>query len=173
MTEELRDDQDMMLVDDDEDTMENRYLSFRIDKEDYGIPIKNVIEIIELQKIIEIPDMPGYIKGIINLRGKVIPIMDLRLRFKIPEKDYDDRTCIVVVNIYNYRVGLVVDRVEEVLEINAKNIEAPPKFKNKTEEENYISGLAKIGDTVKILLDVEKILDLEKIEGINKVEGNI
>jgi purine-binding chemotaxis protein CheW len=174
MTDELNQKKnDIFLIDENEDTMENRFLSFRIDKEDYGISIKNIIEIIELQKVIEIPDMPNYIKGVINLRGNVIPVMDLRLKFKIEEKSYDDRTCIIIISVNNYRVGLIVDRVEEVLEIQPENIEPSPKFKNNSESKEYISGLGKIGDSVKILLDVEKILTLEVIDVIKENANEI
>ena len=116
------------LYDEDEDTQANKYLSFKIGKEAYGIGIKFITEIIELQKIIEIPDVPNYVKGVINLRGKVIPVIDLRLRFNMEERVYDDRTCIVVVDINKTAVGIIVDTVEEVLEIAEKNIEPPPKF---------------------------------------------
>ncbi|OHD10631.1 MAG: chemotaxis protein CheW [Spirochaetes bacterium GWD1_27_9] len=160
----------MMVDDDDDDTMANRYLSFRIENEDYGIPIQNVIEIIELQKIIEIPDMPDFVKGVINLRGRVIPIMDLRLRFHFVEKEHDDRTCIVIVNINDSRIGLIVDRVEEVLEISANNVEPPPKFKNKSNAEQYISGLGKTGDSIKIILDVGKIISEDNMEEIKNIE---
>jgi purine-binding chemotaxis protein CheW len=164
---------DLLMVSEDEDTLENRFMIFVLDKEDYGISIKNVIEIVEMQKIIDVPDMPHYIKGIINLRGKIIPIMDLRLRFNIAAKEYDDRTCIIITNIEDYRVGLIVDRVEEVIEIAENNIEPPPKFKTGKGEISYISGLGKVGEKVKIILDVAKLLDqvdLEQID-IDNIEG--
>jgi purine-binding chemotaxis protein CheW len=160
---------DIMMVDDDEeDSIENRFMIFFLENEDYGIPIKNVIEIVEMQKIIDLPDMPIYIKGIINLRGKIIPIMDLRRRFNLQSKEYDDRTCIIITNYEDYKVGLIVDRVEEVVEILEKNIEPAPKFKTEKEEVSYISGIGKVGEKVKIILNIEKLLDQIDIEEILK-----
>ncbi len=143
---------------DDEDTQANKYLFFRIGKESYGIGIRHIIEIIELQPISQVPDMPPYVRGVINLRGKVIPVIDLRLRFGIDERDYDDRTCIVVNEIGKSLIGFIVDTVEEVMEIPESGIEPPPTFKTASGKDRYISGLGKVGEAVKILLDVEKIV---------------
>ncbi|HUX13809.1 MAG TPA: chemotaxis protein CheW [Spirochaetia bacterium] len=160
-----RDTQEELLIDGDEneDTMANKYLFFRIGKESYGIGIQFIIEIIELQKISEVPDMPRYVKGVINLRGKVIPIIDLRLRFDLEAREYDDRTCIVVTEIDRILIGFVVDTVEEVIEIPETQIEEAPKFKTASGKERYISGMGKIGEEVKILLDIEKIIRGENI----------
>lgn len=140
-----------------EDTQKDKYLTFHIAKEDYGIEIKQVTEIIGIQKITEIPSMPTFIKGVINLRGKVIPIMDVRIRFKIESRDYDDRTCIIVVNINKTLVGLVVDTVSEVMDIPLQDIEPAPDIKRNHDDE-YIHGLGKVDDKVKILLNVNKLL---------------
>jgi purine-binding chemotaxis protein CheW len=164
MSEETRrsfEDDAMLVDDDDEDTQAHKYLFSRIGKESYGIGIKHVIEIIELQNISEVPDMPNYVKGVINLRGKVIPIVDLRLRFDMSERAYDDRTCIVVTEIAGSLIGLVVDTVEEVMEIPEDKIEPPPHFKSVAAKDRYISGMGKVGDSVKIIIDVEKILHEE------------
>ena len=160
----------MMIVDDDDDdnTQENKYLLFNLGNEVYGINIGHVTGIEEMQKITEVPDMPDYIRGVINLRGKVIPVMDLRLRFGMEAREYDDRTCIIIVNIDNSSIGFIVDTVAEVHDIYAKDIEPPPNFKNATGKEQYISGLGKIGEEVKILLDVKKILHKEDIEAIQQ-----
>jgi purine-binding chemotaxis protein CheW len=152
-------DESLGIDDDNEDTQANKYLFFRIGKESYGIGIKHIIEIIELQRISEVPDMPRYVKGVINLRGKVIPIIDLRLRFSMEERAYDDRTCIVVTEIDKTLIGFIVDTVEEVVEIPEKNVAEPPRFKSASGQDRYIHGLGKVGDSVKILLDVEKIVD--------------
>jgi purine-binding chemotaxis protein CheW len=150
---------DAMLVDDeDEDTQANKYLFFRIGKESYGIGIRFIIEIIELQRISEVPEMPTYVKGVINLRGKVIPIVDLRLRFELEERAYDDRTCIIVTEIDRVLIGFIVDTVEEVMEIPEDRIEPPPRFKSVAGKDRYISGMGKVGDQVKILIDVEKVV---------------
>ncbi len=151
-------DEAMLLDDDNEDTQANKYLFFRIGKESYGIGIRYIIEIIELQRISEVPDMPPYVKGVINLRGKVIPVVDLRLRFDMEERAYDDRTCIVVTEIDRVLIGFIVDTVEEVMEIPEDRIEPPPRFKSVSGGERYISGMGKVGDTVKILIDVERVV---------------
>ena len=148
-----------------EDTQEGKFLTFSLGEEEYGIEIRNVTEIIGIQNITELPDTPAYVKGVINLRGKVIPVIDVRLRFNIEALEYKDRTCIVVVNINNMSVGLIVDTVSEVMDIPAENIDPAPKVNNKSGS-MYIKGLGKVGDEVKILLDTQKLLfgnDLEQV----------
>lgn len=152
--------EEMFLVDDeDESYQENKYLLFNIGNEMYGINIMIVTDIIELQKITEVPDMPDYIKGVINLRGKVIPVMDLRLRFGMEARPYDDRTCIIIVNVESNSIGFIVDTVSEVKDILENDIDPPPNFKKDNARDRYISGLGKVDEEVKILLDVKKILE--------------
>jgi len=160
--------QDELLTDDDdnEDTQANKYLFFKIGKESYGVGIRYVIEIIELQTISMVPDLPDYVKGVINLRGKVIPIVDLRLRFDMEERAYDNRTCIIITEVDHILVGCLVDTVEEVMEILEKNIEPPPKFKTVSGKDQYISGMGKVGEAIKILIDVEKIVRDENLSGV-------
>jgi purine-binding chemotaxis protein CheW len=149
-----------------EDTQEGKYLTFHMGDEDYGIEIRYVTEIIGIQRITEVPDMPCFIKGVINLRGKVIPVMDVRARFNLPPREYDERTCIVVVQMNTTSVGLVVDKVNEVADIPPENIEPPPRSTAGGSSE-YIQGMGKMGDRVKILLNVGKLLydsDLDQIE---------
>lgn len=141
-----------------ENTQADKYLLFNLGREVYGIPITHVINIIELQKITEVPDMPAHIRGVINLRGSVIPVMDLRLRFRLPERDYDDRTCIIIVRVAEKLIGLICDTVAEVHHIAPSDIEEPVAYKRDREQVRYISGLGKVGDEVRILLDVEKVL---------------
>jgi len=141
----------------DEDTQKDKFLTFKVGKEDYGLEICHVTEIIGIQKITEVPDMPDYVKGVINLRGKVIPIMDVRKRFKFEERDYDDRTCIVVVHINDTSLGLVVDTVKEVSDIPEKDIQPPPEIAEGNRQ-FFIRGLGKVEEEVKILLDAEKLL---------------
>jgi len=147
-----------------EDTQKGKFLTFCLGNEFYGIEIKYVTEIIGVQPITEIPEMPEYIKGIINLRGKIIPVMDVRLRFRKPYREYNDRTCIVVIDIREVSIGLIVDSVSEVISIPDEEIVAPP---NVTKEGNrYIKGIGKVGSEVKLLLDSDKLLtetDLETI----------
>jgi len=151
---------------DDEDTQKDKYLTFHIGTEDYGISIAYVTEIIGIQSITEIPEMPDFIKGVINLRGKVIPVMDVRTRFKLSPREYDERTCIIVVEIDGTSVGLVVDAVNEVADIPEDQVEAPPKSKRKGG--SYIQGIGKIDKEVKILLDINKILYDEELESITE-----
>ena len=140
----------------DENAMDGKFLTFHLADEDYGIAIQYVTEIIGIQKITEVPDMPDYVKGVINLRGRVIPVMDVRTRFCMAAREYDDRTCIVVVNVDDKSIGLVVDMVNEVADIPEAQIEPPPSAGRKGS--NYIFGIGKIEDEVKILLDVTTLL---------------
>lgn len=149
-----------------EDTQEGKFLTFSMGNEEYGIAIRNVTEIIGIQNITDLPDMPGYVKGVINLRGKVIPVLDVRLRFALKERAYDERTCIIVVSINEMAVGLIVDSVSEVIDIPAENIEPSPKVK-KGEASRFIQGLGKVNEEVKILLDIQNLLfdsEFEKIK---------
>ena len=161
---------DEHFVDDDEDesSNDNKYLTFSIAEEVYGIDISDVTEIIEIQKITEVPDMPRYVKGVINLRGKVIPIIDLRLRFNMEKREFDDRTCIVIVNVRNSPIGFIVDTVLEVVVIPEKEVSDPPQFKSDKNHENYVVGIGKVGDHVKILLDAEKIVHQDELEKISE-----
>ena len=160
-------------IDDDldeemEDTQEDKYLTFVLNREEYGIEIKHVIEIIGIQNITSVPDMPSYIKGVINLRGKVIPVMDVRMRFNISEQAYNERTCIIVITVNEQLVGLIVDEVSEVLDIPKSSVEPPPKV-SRGAGNKFVHGMGKVGDAVKILLNADKLLfeeDLEKIAAL-------
>ena len=155
---------------DDEDTMKDKYLTFHLAGEDYGLDIVYVTEIIGIQRITEVPDMPDFVKGVINLRGKVIPVMDVRLRFHLPERDYDERTCIIVVDINNTAVGLVVDQVNEVADIPEKDVEPPPRT-TKGASSRFLKGMGKVDEEVRILLNVDKLLYDEELEQIVKAGG--
>ena len=157
VNEKIKDSLDDEDIEDDENAQKDKFLTFCIGKEDYGIEICNVVEIVGIQKITEIPDMPDFVKGVINLRGQVIPVMDVRTRFKMEKRNYDERTCVVVVSIENTAVGLIVDTVSEVLSIPEENVSPPPKMAFKTVS-CFVKGLGKSGDSVKILLDVNKLL---------------
>ncbi|MDA3941231.1 MAG: chemotaxis protein CheW [Spirochaetia bacterium] len=153
---------DLMVEDDDDlEQLADKYLMFMLGSEEYGIDITRITAIEELPQITAIPDMPNFVKGVINLRGKVIPAVDLRLRFGIEEKEYDDRTCIVIVSMKENTIGLIVDIVSEVHEIAKSDMGPPPSFRNASGKEQYIAGLAKTGDEVKIILDVQKIISNE------------
>lgn len=141
----------------DGNNQQSKYLTFHLAGEDYGIEIRYVIEIVSLQKITKVVDMPDFIRGVINLRGKLIPVMDVRRRFGFEPRAYDDRTCIIVVHFNESPMGLLVDNVNEVTEIAENRIEPPPRA-NGALASRYIQGMGKIGQEVKILLDVSRLL---------------
>ena len=143
-----------------EETEEDKYLTFVVGNETYGLDIHYVREIIGMQPITLLPEVPSWIRGVINLRGKVIPIMDVRARFNLGERAYDGRTCIIVVNVRDWWVGLVVDRVSEVIDIPADQIEPPPDV-GAGSSQHFLQGLGKIGDEVRLLLDAPRLLDAQ------------
>ena len=151
--------------------MEGKYLTFVLDKEEYGIGILKIKEIIGMMPITPVPQTPDYVKGVINLRGKVIPVVDLRLRFGMDEIDYTERTCIIAVEIEGQSgvvlIGIVVDAVSEVLNIKGEDIEDTPTFGTKLNTE-YIMGMAKMEGSVKILLDIGRVLTGEEIAALEK-----
>ena len=150
---------------DEEDTQKDKYLIFSIGKQSYGIDIKYVIEIIGIEPITKVPELPNYVKGVINLRGKIIPVMDIRLKFKKEAKEYDDKTCIIVVEISNISIGLIIDRVLDVVNIEEKNISPQPKtISNKDNANKYIIGIGKVQNEVRLLIDCYKLLEEEEIE---------
>lgn len=136
---------------------EGKYLTFVLGNEEYGLDIVKVREIMGMMEITSVPKTPSHIKGVINLRGKVIPITDLRIKFGMPEIEYTRETCVIVVETYGELMGLIVDTVREVLNINLSDIEPAPHFGDKIDTE-YILGMAKSGDRAKILLDIERVL---------------
>ena len=136
---------------------EGKYLTFELGGEEYGLEILKVKEIIGIMNITSVPQTPDYVKGVINLRGKVIPVIDLRLKFGMETAEYTERTCIIVVDIKDMVMGIVVDSVSEVLNIREEEIEETPTFGVKLYTE-YILGMAKVKGTVKILLDIDKVL---------------
>lgn len=152
----------------EEDTQKNKYLIFTIDKEEYGIEIKYILEIISIQKITRVPDLVDYIKGIINLRGKIIPVMDVRLRFKKMPMEYDDRTCIIIVDVDGLTVGLIVDRVSEVITIPEDQVVLPP-ITTKSAGNKYINGVGKVGEDVRLLIECSKLLNNEDKEIIKEI----
>lgn len=152
----------------EEDTQKDKYLTFKLGNDSFGIEITYVTEIIGLQKITDVPDLPDYVNGIINLRGKIIPVVDVRKRFKKDTINYDERTCIIVVNISDICVGLIVDRVSEVMDIPSADISDPPKL-NSSKENRFVKGIGKTGNEVKLILDGEKLLRMEEIEQLSSV----
>ena len=150
------------------DTQKGKYLTFLLDKETYAIEIKFVIEIIGIQPITEVPELPEYVKGIINLRGKIIPVMDVRLRFKKKAMEYNDRTCIIVIEVKDISIGLIVDNVSEVLSIADDDIVLLPDM-NKGTENKYIKAIGKVDKEVKLILDCEKLINDDDAETISQM----
>jgi purine-binding chemotaxis protein CheW len=148
-----------------------KYLTFTLHQESYGIDVLKVREIIRLTTITTVPQMPSYVRGVINLRGKIIPVMDLRLRFGFPDAPSTDKTCIIVVQVKlpdgkTTQMGLVVDGVEEVTNLAASDIAATPDFGGQISTD-YIIGMAKIKGTVKTLIDIDGVLGAEAAEHLS------
>ena len=149
-----------------------KYLTFTLDEEEYGIGILKVKEIIGMMPITLVPRTPPFLKGVINLRGKVIPVIDLRLKFDMGEIPYTERTCIIVVEVdaddATVLIGIVVDAVSEVLNIQESEIEETPAFGTRLDT-GYILGMAKTEGSVKILLNIDKVLSTEELTGLEDV----
>ena len=148
------------------DERAGKYLTFIIGKEEFGVAVLKVREIMGIQEITAVPQTPTYLKGVINLRGKVIPVIDLRLKFGLPSIDYTQRTCIIVVQVKNEStvlpMGIVVDEVSEVITLTPADIEDTPDFGSNIAT-NYILGMAKIKGKVKILLDINEVLSSHEL----------
>lgn len=175
-TSELRKQaQDGRSVSDERDAQKGKYMTFKSGNEYFGLKIQYVNEIIGFQAITAIPETEDYIKGLINLRGKIIPVIDVRLRFRQEPFEYNDRTCIIVINIKSMMVGLIVEKIAEVVEIKEDNILPPPSVGRADKAHNkYVYGIGKVGDTVKLLLDPDKLLnddDLSVVEQANEMNN--
>lgn len=145
-----------------------RYLTFQLGQESYGIAVMRVREIIRMTEVTSIPQLPSHIKGVINLRGKIIPILDLRCRFELSRIEDTERTCIVVVQVRSSRgghclTGLIVDAVEEVIQVSAGEVEKAPDFGGRLQAD-YILGMAKIKNRVKTLLDIDRVVMADSIQ---------
>ena len=160
----------------DNDSQKEKYVTFKSGNEYFGIKIEYVNEIIVYQEITEIPETEEYIKGLINLRGKIIPVIDVRIRFKQEPFEYNDRTCIIVLNVKELVVGLIVEKIAEVVEITEGNILPNPKIGKADRSQNkYVYGIGKVGDEVKLLLDPERLLndeDTALIEQVNDMNAD-
>jgi len=140
-------------------SQENKYVTFKSGNEYFGLRIQCVNEIIVYQEITQVPESEEYIKGLINLRGKIIPVIDVRIRFKQEPMPYTDRTCIIVISVKDMVVGLIVEKIAEVVEITEDNIIDSPTLGNEDKSQNrYVYGIGKVGDSVKLLLDPEKLI---------------
>lgn len=147
----------------EEDTQKEKYLTFTVGKEHYGIQISFVSEIIGIQSITQIPEQPHYVKGIINLRGKIIPVMDLLIRFKKGEREYNDRTCIIVISTDDMLIGFIVDSVSEVISIPDSSLEEPPHLSKECNNQ-FVEYIGKVDNDIKLILNCNKLLTEEERE---------
>ena len=154
----------------EEDTQKGKYLTFNLGSESYGIGIEYVTEIIGILPITEVPELPDFIRGIVNLRGRIIPVMDVRLKFKKPFMAYNERTCIIVVDIKENSVGLIVDGVAEVTNIPDESIVDQPMLSSGTSNQ-YIKSIGKVGNDVKLLLDCDKLLTHHEVNMLSEING--
>jgi purine-binding chemotaxis protein CheW len=146
-----------------------KYLTFKLAEEEYGLEILKVQEIIQMQAVTKVPRTPDYVRGVINLRGKVIPVVDLRKKFTLDATKDTEKTCIIVVQIAHadskVTMGIIIDEVKEVLDIKGENIEETPSFGSSIDTE-FILGMGKIGSSVKILLDIDKVMSIQDINAV-------
>lgn len=154
------------------DSRQGKYLTFHLGKEEFAIQVLKVREIMGIQDITAVPQTPMHVKGVINLRGKVVPVIDLRLKFGLPEIEYTQRTCIIVVQVEMASsalpIGIIVDGVSEVLNLSSADIEDTPDFGHGVATP-YLLGMAKIKGKVKILLDIDQVLSTQELVGLESV----
>ncbi len=150
-------------------THAGKYLTFVSGNEEYGIEILRVREIIGVMDITTVPQTPDYMKGVINLRGKVIPVIDLRLKFSMPEEKYTQETCVIVVEVNNTHIGIIVDSVSEVVDISTSEIEETPPF-GQGIDTSFMMGMGKVKEKIIILLNIEMVLSSEELEQIKQIE---
>ncbi|MGD9569218.1 MAG: chemotaxis protein CheW [Sedimentibacter sp.] len=165
----MQDKVNVMYSDLDEDTLKDKYLTFYTDNQLFGILISEVVQIIGMQEITAVPEFPSYAKGVINLRGIIIPIIDVRLRLKKEEIEYNERTCIIVTNINGSYIGFIVDSVNEVTNIYNDNISKPPKM-GADYVNTYITGIAKLNNNIVLLIDLKKVLNEKELEFITNID---
>lgn len=154
------------------DARAGKYLTFQLASEEFGIRVLKVREIMGIQEITAVPQTPGHVKGVINLRGKVVPVIDLRLKFGIPAAEYTQRTCIIVTQVQSESggvlMGIVVDGVSEVLNLTGPEIENTPDFGEDVAGQ-YLLGMAKVKGKVKILLDIDKVLSAQDLRNLGSM----
>lgn len=152
-----------------EDSQKGQFMTFQTGKEFYGISISYINEIIMMQPITAVPEVEDYIKGLINLRGKIIPVIDVRTRFKMAPVEYTDRTCIIIINVKSMIIGLIVEKIAEVVNILDDDIVSLPSLKrNEREQNKYVYGLARLEDSVKMLIDPEKLVKQEDLVALEE-----
>lgn len=165
----MKDEQDIneLIEMEDQNEMDGEYLTFWTDKQLFGVKIADVVQIIGIQEITPIPDAPVYAKGVINLRGSIIPVIDVRIRFGKPEVAYGEHTCIIVTKLDDNYIGFIVDLVDEVTTIDDDHISPPPVL-SREKANAYLTGIGKVGDKVVMLVDTSKILNENEISMVQK-----
>jgi len=152
----------------------NSYLTFKLGEEEFGIHVNQVVNILEMSRIVDVPKTPEYMKGVINLRGKALPVIDTRLKFAMPEKEHTSNTCIIVLDLDSngspLNIGAIVDEVTSVIEIEKNQIEPPPNLGNKYQSD-FIYGMAKIDERFVMLLDMQRVISPEVLENLSKNAG--
>ncbi|KIM10135.1 MAG: chemotaxis protein CheW [Sulfuricurvum sp. PC08-66] len=146
-----------------------RYLTFFLGEEQYGIAIDQIKEIIAMMKVTNVPKAPAYIRGVINLRGSIIPVVDTRLRFGMAQREVDMHTAIVIIEVQKINIGFIVDRVEEVASIDAASMSEPPRFGNHIDGD-FISSMAQMEQNVVMILDVVKLFKDEELFNIEQIQ---
>lgn len=150
-------------------TRRERYLTFFLGDEQYGIAINRIKEIIAMMKVTFVPKTPPYMRGVINLRGSIIPVVDTRMRFGMEPKEVDMHTTIVIVEVEKVNIGFIVDRVEEVASIDASHLSEPPKFGSSVDTD-FICSMAQIGDNVAMILDVLKLFEADELVSLEQIQ---
>ena len=165
--------QDLKQIDSEEINVteeENQFVTFNIAKELYGVSVLKVQEIIGMTRITYVPNALNYLKGVINLRGAVVPMIDMRLKFNIEEKEYDNFTVIIIVEVKDRLIGMIIDSVQDVLSIPVTVIQEVPHFSSKIETD-FIESIGQKGDELIIILDVERVISIEELKELGKVKA--
>ena len=158
---------DVLVEEITDDNQKGKYMTFRLGEKYYGIGISYVNEIIGLQPVTKVPETEDFIIGLINLRGKILPVIDVRIRFGMEPRVYDDRTCIIVINVETVSIGLIVDTIAEVVNIADEDIIPPPTISpGSGQTSKYVYGIGKVGTDVKMLLDLKKLIAHDDEENI-------
>ena len=158
-------------IESEEDTKKHRYLSFFVEDEQYGIEISHINEIIAMMKITHVPRTPAFVEGVINLRGSIIPIVDIRGKFGLEKKEHDMNTAIIINEVAGVNIGFIVDRVEDVLTFDEKDLNEPPKFGSHIDT-SFIQSVAEVESSVILILDMEKVFEDDELTQISSFEEN-
>lgn len=169
--EEIMEELELEETKENEDVRQGKYMTFQVDQDVYGIELKYVNEILQLQPITPIPEVENFIKGLINLRGKIIPVIDVADRFRKEAFPYNDRTCVIVIEVKGVEVGLIIENIAEVVSIKEEDVLPPPSINHANIQSKFIRGIGKIDDCVKLLLDPVKLLSDDSLDFLDKQEN--